>query len=110
MRKLKINVPIFDQLIIVIQAENMKSIDDYIQDTYNVNFGELNPENRSGTTYNLPDTTIIIGILPYVTTKILVHETGHATFDLMRFVGINPQTDQETFCYIQEYIFDKIAT
>lgn len=108
MRKLNINVPIFDQKIIVIQGKSMPKIDEYVEDSYSCYFGEL-PE-RSGSVYNLPDNTIVMGLLSDVTDKIIVHECGHATFDLMRFVGINPVTDQETFCYIQEYLFDKIST
>ena len=108
MKKLKINIPIYDQEIIVLKSELLSTIDDYIEDCYRVQLEK--GCNRTASTYILPDNVIIIGITPEITDRIIVHETGHATFQLLKNIGINPYYDDESFCYIQDYLFDKVTT
>ena len=109
MRKLEINIPIFDQMIVVLQAEEMSSVDKYVEDVYDIKLGAGPAECRKASTYRLPN-EIIIGLLLDSTERTIVHECGHATFELLDILGINPTIDQETFCYIQDYLFDKIVT
>ena len=110
MKKLEINIPIFDQMVVVLQAEEMSSVDKYVEDVYDIKLGAGPAECRKASTYRLPNEIIIIGLLPDSTERTIVHECGHATFELLDVLGINPTIDQETFCYIQDYLFDKIVT
>lgn len=107
MKKLDINIPIYDQNVVILKAEELNTIDDYVQDCYRVQLSG-NP-GRIATTYILQDNVIIIGITNETTNSVIVHETGHATFQLLKNIGINPELDDESFCYIQEYLFDKIT-
>ena len=108
MKRLDINIPIYDQDVIVLKADSLNTIDDYVEDCYRVQLEK--GSCRSASTYILPENVIIIGITPEITSRIIVHETGHATFQLLKNIGINPVYDDESFCYIQDYIFDKITT
>jgi hypothetical protein len=38
----------------------------------------------------------------------MYHELGHITFNIMTDIGMEI-TDQEAFCYIQEYLFEQIS-
>lgn len=108
MKKLEISIPIYDREVTVLMAEDLNTIDNYIEDCYNVLLeGKTNV--RSASTYTLPDGVIIIGITNTENLRGIVHECGHATFEVLNLIGINPVTDQETFCYIQDYLFDKIS-
>ena len=107
MKRLDINIPIYDQNIIILKADSLSTIDDYVEDCYRIQLEK--GAVRSASTYILPDDIIIIGITPKVTDRIIVHETGHATFQLLKNIGINPIFDDESFCYIQDYIFEKIT-
>ena len=107
MKRLDINIPIYDQNVILLKADALNTIDDYVEDCYRLQLYKASC--RSASTYILPDDIIIIGITPEVTDRIIVHETGHATFQLLKNIGINPYYDDESFCYIQDYLFDKIT-
>lgn len=39
--------------------------------------------------------------------KTLVHELTHATFKVLKIVGINPVQEEEAFAYLYEYLYDK---
>lgn len=110
MKKLEINIPIYDQKVEVFLADEISTIDEYVKDIYAVNLDATSADLRSASTYTLPNGIIIIGLLPGVIDKVICHECGHATFELSNILGINPIYEQETFCYIQEYLFDKITT
>ena len=43
-----------------------------------------------------------------VTIPVMYHELGHVTFNIMTDIGME-LTDQEAFCYIQEYLFEQIS-
>ena len=107
MKKLDINIPVYDQDVVILKADSLQTIDDYIEDCYRVQLEKSSC--RSASTYILPENVIIIGITPEVTDRIIVHETGHATFQLLKNIGINPYYDDESFCYIQDYLFDKVT-
>lgn len=108
MKRLEINIPIYDQEVILLKADSLSTIDDYVEDCYRVQLEK--GSCRSASTYILPENVIIIGITPEITDRIIVHETGHATFQLLKNIGINPYYDDESFCYIQDYLFDKVTT
>lgn len=105
MKKLEINIPIYEQQIVVLKADNLETIDNYIQDCYSVSLDH--GDCRVASTYILPENVIIIGITTNVTPKVIVHETGHAVNQFLRNIG---SSDEETFCYVQEFIFDEIVT
>lgn len=107
MKKLEINIPLFDKKVTVLYADDLKTVDDYIRDTYRYNWAPFSPD-KGACTYSLPTAEIIIAVSKDLHDRYLVHETGHATFELLELIGINPVKDQESFCYIQDYIFDKI--
>jgi hypothetical protein len=105
MKKLEINIPIYEQQIIVLKADDLKTIDNYIEDCYSTSIEA--GDCRDASTYVLPNNVIIIGLTTSVTDKVIVHEAGHAVYQFMRNIG---SQDEETFCYVQEFIFDKIVT
>lgn len=107
MKKLEINIPLYDRKVTVLYADDLKTIDDYLRDAYRENFGPYR-EDRGACSYVLPNNDIFIAISKDLHDRYLVHETGHVTFSLMEIIGINPVADEESFCYIQDYIFDKI--
>lgn len=43
-----------------------------------------------------------------ITTPIMIHELGHVTFNIMNYLGLE-LTDQEAFCYMQEYLYEQIS-
>lgn len=97
----------YDRKVTVLYADDLKTIDDYLRDAYRVNFNPYR-EDKGASTYLFPNNDLFIAISKDVNERFLVHETGHATFSLMEIIGINPVKDEESFCYIQDYIFDKI--
>lgn len=107
MKRIDINIPIYDQEVILLKADNLSTIDDYVEDCYRVQLDK--GSNRSASTYILSNDVIIIGITPDVTDRVIVHETGHAVFQLLKNIGINPYYDDESFCYIQDFLFDKVT-
>lgn len=109
MKKLEIKIPIFDQKVFVIKAEDMKTIDNYVEDIYDIKLNRTDAEYRDASTYLMLNGDILIGLLPKATDRIIVHETGHTVFELLNILGIDPTKDQETFCYLQDYLFDKIS-
>lgn len=42
-----------------------------------------------------------------ISTKTLVHELTHATFKVLKIVGINSVQEEEAFAYLYEYLYDK---
>lgn len=42
-----------------------------------------------------------------IVAKTLAHELTHATFKVLKIVGINPVQEEEAFAYLYEYLYDK---
>lgn len=42
-----------------------------------------------------------------IATKTLAHELTHATFKILKIVGINPVQEEEAYAYLYEYLYDK---
>ena len=100
----QINIPIYRKSISFILGDPQE-VKDYIYDTtgYHCSFDETFTDGVE----------IHIGMFSWIwfdadkiTPGILVHELGHAVFDLMDDIGLE-KTDQEAFCYLQEYLFDE---
>lgn len=108
MKRLEIKVPIFDQTILVLKADDIASIDDYIVNVYDCHL-EFAPGKRDACTYTMPTGEIVVGLLPGATDRVIVHELSHATFSLLETLYIDPTKDQETFCYILDYLFSIVT-
>ena len=106
MKKLEINIPIYDQKVTVLYAEKLETVDNYLKDYFRVEFDTDPAQARC---YIMPGKELFIGLQKDVKNKYIVHETGHLVFELLNKIGINPTNAQETFCYIQEYLFEKTS-
>lgn len=83
-------------------------VQNYLHDVYYGDFS-FNPNERSAMAFHLGLTTWIWWDEKDITIPVLVHELGHATFDMMNDVGLL-LIDQEAFCYIQEWLLEQILT
>ena len=105
MKKRKIQIPIFNVPIILIRS-SIDTVLAYLQAIYHENFAAMRLDwELDGCCFaSLPDGKIVIWLAEEnVKWPILSHETGHATFEIMRMIGIQ-LTDEEVFCYLQQYI------
>lgn len=40
--------------------------------------------------------------------RTIVHELTHATFKILKIVGINPMNEEEAFAYLYEYLYNQV--
>lgn len=95
-------VPIFNQEIKIIVASN-KNLQTFL-DNKNVAFDKI--EDADAACFSM-DQYLCIWFEPNTKIDIIVHESAHATFTLMRSRGVNIE-DEEMFCYLQEFIINRI--
>ena len=101
----KIRIPIFNQNINLI-CGNFQEGTEYLSRLHGKQLALM--ENIDGVCYTIDDQIYIILDSGYITIPTLIHELGHATFELMNIIGLNID-DQEAFCYLQSFIFEQIA-
>lgn len=98
-----IKVPIFNWKIEFISGELIETVN-YIQDVYNTI--PIYDPNFTACCWQIKGQSIIWFEEETVTVPIINHEIGHAIFDMMIDRGIE-LTDQEVFCYSQEYVLEE---
>lgn len=104
MKRKIINIPIFDKTIEVIWNKDLSKIQQYLLDTFSEEtFPTLHPLS-AGATWMLSTGYIIIGLTSNDST--LIHELGHCVWRIVQLCGIE---DEETFCYLLEYIYKEIT-
>lgn len=100
----KIEIPIFNQDVNLICGDFQESIE-YLSRLHGKDIILMN--NINGVVYNIDGQIYLILDASCIPLSTIVHESGHATFELMNIVGLNID-DQEAFCYIQTFIFQEI--
>lgn len=100
-------IPIYNQQIRLISGDLEECLD-YLRDVYHTDQNTI--PFQSGTRaacYNVNDDIWVYINMDDIDIPMLSHELSHATFDLMEYVGLE-LSDQEAFCYLQEYIFEEV--
>lgn len=101
MLKLKeIEIPIYNYRIEFVSGY-IGEVVDYYRDVENVEL-EING-NHQASTWDLGYKSVIWFDEEDITIFIMNHEIGHAIFNMMNCIGLE-LTDQEAFCYSQEYV------
>lgn len=101
----KIRIPIFNQNVNLICGGFQESVE-YLSALHGKQV--VLCENIDGVCYTIDDQVYVILDPSYITLPTLIHELGHATFEVMNNVGLEID-DQEAFCYLQSYIFEQLA-
>ncbi len=104
MKKLLINVPIFDVKVIVIVSDNVEDVASYIEDVYNIPW---QAKYADGITYQI-NNDIIIGLKERCDEHVIVHEICHTVFALDRILGL--EHAEETWCYLSDYLYNVIKS
>lgn len=99
----EIKIPLYNQFVYFVLGDPYE-VQDYLRDAYRGDFS-FNPDEDSAVVLHRCLISWIWFDLEKVTVPIIVHELGHAVFDLMNDIGLE-LTDQEAFCYIQEYLME----
>ena len=100
----KIKIPIFNQDVNLICGNFQESVE-YLSHLHGKDI--IRMDNIDGICYTIDEQIYLILDAGYITLPVIVHESAHATFELMNIVGLNID-DQEAFCYIQSFIFEEI--
>ena len=107
MKRWDLHIPIYDKVVVLIQTDTIKNLDEYIGTIYSSPVSPTSTANLlSAATYaDTPDDFIYLGVLDNCSLKEIVHECGHVAWKIMEIVGCQ---DEEAFCYLLDYIFDKV--
>jgi len=101
MLKLKeIEIPIYNYTIEFVSGY-IGEVVDYYRDVENVELGV--DKNHAACTWDLGHKSVIWFDEDTITIFVMNHEIGHAIFNMMNCIGLE-LTDQEAFCYSQEYV------
>ena len=110
MKKKKINIPIFDIDVCIYEGDQEK-ISERLEKEYGSAF---NPE-RIAYSYasslhlsNNGNHKFIMCLPKKCEISMLCHECSHITFFILEFVGIELSGSNEIFCYLQQYLFNKL--
>ena len=96
----KIKIPIFERDVWILLGDR-DDVSDYLSD---INMAPFEIKSKwDGVCFDYLGNGYIWFDIKYISVPIIVHELGHATFDLMLDFGLEI-TDQEAFCYIQQYL------
>lgn len=108
MKRWEIDIPIFEKLLVVIKADTLDKVDEYISDIYHMPLHhEATANLLNATTYSeLPDDVIYMGLTNECTTRDVVHECGHVAWQILKLIG---GQDEEVYCYLLDFIFDKVT-
>lgn len=99
-----VKIPIYDYTIEFISGDPYETIA-YIQGVYNVE--PEYDEYWSACCWYIKGRSIIWFEEDTITIPMLNHEIAHAIFGMMNRIGLE-LTDQEAFCYSQEYVLEEI--
>lgn len=108
MKRVKIKIPIFDSTIIILQSEDILEVDQYISSVHNCPLelnGILNVEAIDGKVFTANEQQLYIWIREDATVFTLIHEIGHAVYNLMQYYDLE---GEEIFLYLQGFILQSI--
>ena len=103
MKKLVINVPIFDTKVTVIISNDIENITSYIESIHDIPWQSIHVD---GITCQI-DNEVIIGLKESCDNRVIVHEVCHAVFALNRILGL--EFAEETWCYLSDYLYNTIT-
>lgn len=95
-------------------GENIKELCDHFCDYYKL------PDNYRITSHTVQGTFVwveekhhqsynLFVQLNFATDRVLIHETGHICFTLLRNKGMKlTNSSEEAYCYLLDYLFDKV--
>lgn len=99
-----VNIPIYKQVVHFLIGDPFE-VQDYLRDVYRGDFS-FNPNTSDAVTIHKDLVSWIWFDLSKITIPLIVHEIDHAVFDLMLDLGLE-LTDQEAFCYLDEFLMEK---
>lgn len=104
MKKKQLQIPIFNVSVQLLMGE-LDTIVTYLSALHHENLWRCrqNWEIDGCCFTNLPDDSIVIWMEPDCDWTVLSHETGHATFYIIRLLGMSID-DEELFCYLHQYL------
>lgn len=106
MKRQIINVPIFNQKIILVKSKSLVDIENWIQDVYSVTTEPI-AEYNDGAVW-VPNGDIIVGFMEDSSNNSIIHETGHVVFAINRIIGLD--YNEETFCYLLDWLYPKVKS
>lgn len=101
-----IPIPIYDKIVYILIGD-AQEVQDYLTDVYSGDFS-FDPNTTDAICLHYDLTNWIWFDPNTVTPSIIVHELAHAVFNLMSDIGLD-FSDQEAFCYLQEYLVKECA-
>ena len=110
MKKHIIDIDIYKRSVVILQDGSIGDICKRLEEHNATNIAqsvrEEDWETANAVTYS--DGLDVCIISPkQIEGKTLVHELTHATFKILKIVGINPVQEEEAFAYLYEYLFNK---
>lgn len=104
--KKKIQIPIYNQEINFIAGERHECLK-YLEDLYKCDLSTWDVSENYAITLRINcDIWVFFDPVDF-SLGAIVHELGHATYEIMNFIGLQ-LSDQEAFCYLQQFIFEEI--
>lgn len=110
MKEQIINIDIYKRSVVILQdsciGDICKWLEEHNADNIAQSVREEDWEAANAVTYS--DGLDVYIISPkQIAAKTLAHELTHATFKILKIVGINPVQAEDAFAYLYEYLFDK---
>lgn len=102
----KIFIPIYNANIILIEAQTIKDAATFIESANGINLPDLKDVTAFSADVN---DVIYVVIQRNGLISDLVHELNHVTYTILDYAGVDI-SDQEAFCYLQQFIFEQICT
>lgn len=101
MKKLTINVPIFNVPIVLLKTDEWSKLKNWFS-TYFEQEIELPDRYADGVTY-VANGKITLGFLTNCTSQTALHESLHAVFGINSIIGL--EYNEEIFCYLLEWLY-----
>ena len=101
-----IPITIFHSQVILIYADSLEDCSKIAREMYNLDV-DYSSGHLAITQEHGHSITICLPQYAYLQDEsILVHETNHAAFAILRYIGDSPcSANEEVICYLQQYIY-----
>lgn len=110
MKEQIINIDIYKRSIVILQDGCVGDICKWLEEHNATDIAQSVREEDWDTTnaVTFSDGLDVYIIFPkQIAAKTLAHDLTHATFKVLKIVGINPVQEEEAFAYLYEYLYDK---
>lgn len=105
-----INIDIYKRRVVILQDSCIGDICKWLEEHNSTDIAQAVREENwvTGNTVTYSDGLDVYIISPkQIAAKTLAHELTHATFKILKIVGINPVQEEEAYAYLYEYLYDK---